>query len=547
MSAEAASSGPRSAALRSCARRWWAVPSGALLLIAAHAGGLSDLRPGVVALAAAAALLLNVALLALLRGRARRSVHAMSGALDLLLVTFVVAATGQAGAALLYLLAIGQYVLDWKPRSGRLLALGAALLSVAGRYAHALRHDRTGSLSPFDLETTVFVDALLLYAVGLALFTAPAALMERLRAMRRAMEEAEKGDLAIRAPGTAADELGILERSFNRMMEAIAGTVSSVQREADEVAAYAESLARSTEQLEGSSASVGGAAARLAAQLRDQRNVALSGGERTELTATEATQLGARAEAMAGAARALLTAAEASRDKISRAGQTLVAVGDDVERTAAVIGALGPASERIGGLAKSIEKVARQTRLLALNAAIEAARAGEHGRGFGVVALEVRKLAEEAGRAAKDVAGAIAEAREGIAAAVQAIERGEAQVRGAGGVADEANRALSEVLERIAELSELVDETARTSRHQAEAMKTLLEAVVQLEQLADQSAASALDAAGAATGQHVALSQLAATSRSLAEVAERLRGSIVRFSVLGRRHDTAEYASVVKT
>ena len=122
-----------------------------------------------------------------------------------------------------------------------------------------------------------------------------------------------------------------------------------------------------------------------------------------------------------------------------------------VERIAEQILDLSEKTQQIGIITTTVNDIAEQTNMLALNAAIEASKAGEFGKGFGVVAFEVRKLAEKSKEASLRIRDLITQIQNATNSTVMATEEGSKRVdigvekiREGGRLMDESMQSLEE-------------------------------------------------------------------------------------------------------
>ena len=170
-----------------------------------------------------------------------------------------------------------------------------------------------------------------------------------------------------------------------------------------------------------------------------------------------------------------------------------------VEDAARVIKGLSGQANSIGNIITVIDGIAEQTNLLALNAAIEAARAGEHGRGFAVVAEEIRKLAERSGMATKEITGLIKGMQNESAVAVNAMNRGTAEVEQGTLLAQNSGEALKTIVQGVEKTVLLVNAVVTATREQQSASqqvsKAMSDVLEQSEEIKENSAKLEKDAA----------------------------------------------------
>ena len=316
------------------------------------------------------------------------------------------------------------------------------------------------------------------------------------------VEGAARGDLTVQAEVTA-DVLGAVADSFNLTIQNLREIVQQVKLAARQVSQGStenETFARALSQ----------DALRQAEELAVTLNsvqVLTNVIQRVAESAREAEEVAQSASATA----------QKGGEAVERTVAGILEIRQTVAETTRKVKRLAESSQEISKIVALISQIASRTNMLALNASIEAARAGEAGRGFAIVADEVRLLADRVAKALKEIEQIVRQIQSETGSVMTAMEEGTQQVIQGTKLAEQAKRALEDIVQVSDRIDTLVGSITADTVQQTETSRSVASVVQSVELTAQETSQEAQRVSG--------------SLQNLVQVAGELLNSVERFQV----------------
>jgi methyl-accepting chemotaxis protein len=396
---------------------------------------------------------------------------------------------------------------------------------------------------------------------GLLAWTIIRTISGSLNTLQETISRIATGDTKARANLKTGDELGLLAKQFDKMMDERETVQAAIKKENDELNSSVLSLLQAVAQLAKKdltvrvpvNENVTGAIAdalnlltnETAKVMADVNNISadvtkasmtvqakaetlLAGAEKDRDEADRtATSLEAAAQSMHNIANLAQACNVVADNAIKSTQQALATVNstvtginstrDVIRETEKRIKRLGERSQEISGVVNLINVIAERTHILALNASMHAASAGEAGRGFAVVADEVQRLAENARQATQQISALVSNIQLETADTASTMNNAITQIVEGSRLAEQAGQQMQITQQNTAELVDSVRQIATTSEIQAQAGQVLRDSAVQIKRSSQH-----------ATDQ---LHEQAAQTTNLLDYAKQLLGAVRVFKL----------------
>lgn len=210
----------------------------------------------------------------------------------------------------------------------------------------------------------------------------------------------------------------------------------------------------------------------------------------SELLATS-RQIAESAQRVSQIASETAATARSGTATIKRSNDATTGVRKQVDQIVVHMLDLGKKAQQIGVVLDIVSELAEQTNILAINATIEASGAGESGRRFGVVAAEIRSLADRVSSSTKEIRTLIDDVRGAVNTTVMATEAGSKAVDSSAGTVAEMATSFNQIASLVGTTTDAAREIELSTKQQATAVEQVNVAITNIAQSTREAEASA--------------------------------------------------------
>ena len=352
-----------------------------------------------------------------------------------------------------------------------------------------------------------------------------------MREIMGAMSRVEEGDLTALVQFKGNNEIAKLAGSFNQMVKNIRQLIINTSKIGDRVLQDTNVINEVSTQSYASAQQVSESIETISIGAQEQADEAQSSAEIMDLLAQRIVGVNENIKAVLDVAREIRSTSRSAaetmnvlNEKSHSSSLKFTRVQDDIRN-------LNEKALQISKIVDLINGISEQTSLLSLNASIEAARAGAAGKGFGVVADEIKHLAEQTSGATKTIRDIVEEIVRETQNAVQEVESANVIFDEQKESVQEADQAFRGIIDSLQKITEAVNQVNNAMTEIDEYKNRAVEEILNISTIAQQTAASTEEVTAASEEQVSSADELARLAANLKNSVDELESNLSKFTI----------------